>query len=89
MYKLGGFPAIVKGGNTSISMEVYKVDTYIKSNVDRLEGFYSLHNPNNFYDTISIPSPYGEAVTYIIDTNKHNLNGYTIINTGDWLKQKI
>lgn len=66
MYSLGGFPAVVPKGNTSITVEVFEVDDHVKASVDSLEGYSGTRNsPHNWYDTISLDTPWGESEMYI------------------------
>lgn len=64
MYSLGGFPAIIKEGKTSITYELYKVDSQTQHRLNRLEGFIEKDHPQNFYNTLTINTPHGEALIY-------------------------
>ena len=65
MYK-SGFPVIVPGGSTGISIEIYEVDDDVKNRIDSLEGFSGKpgHGHGNWYDLMQIPTKFGEAGIY-------------------------
>lgn len=76
MVSLGSFPAVHIGGDTPITIEVYKVNEEIFHNLDRLEGY------PHFYNRTTIDTKYGKAWMYFIDdaplaTNK-------VVENGDW-----
>lgn len=83
LYSLGSYPAVTKGGSTSIHLEVYETDNdSIIDRVNRLEGFISKNNPHNYYDSITIDTKYGEAEMFILrDLKTENL---TLIKSGNW-----
>lgn len=70
MYSMGGFPAVVPEGNTSITIEVYETtDEDVINSVNALEGFSGIKNdPRNWYDTETIDTPYGKAEMFIFKT---------------------
>lgn len=82
LYDLRSFPGLTKGGNTSVTMEIYDVNDVELSNLDRLEG-YNPNNPeNSFYTRELIQTPYGEAFCYFYN---HNLNEKVgTIKHGNW-----
>jgi gamma-glutamylcyclotransferase (GGCT)/AIG2-like uncharacterized protein YtfP len=81
MYALGRFPGIVKG-STSITMEVYKVDKKLLSEVDTLEGYHEDDTINDFYNRVSMKTPYGLAYTYIY---LGNIINSPLVQSGDWV----
>lgn len=82
MYSIGdGFPGIVLGGHTSVTMEVYEVDEATAAKVDSLEGYSELKKNNDFYDKKLIHTPYGEVSFY---TYEANIEGLRVIKSGDW-----
>lgn len=66
MHSMGGFPAVTLEGSTPISMEIYKVtDKETIENVNALEGYSGQKDsPRNWYDCVTINTPYGEAEMY-------------------------
>ena len=83
MYSLGGFPGLVKGGHTSILMEVYDVNMDKMKELDILEGYSGKDNPSNHYNRTMIDTPYGKAVTYLYN---YNTAGITKVTSGDWVE---
>jgi gamma-glutamylcyclotransferase (GGCT)/AIG2-like uncharacterized protein YtfP len=86
MYAVSTYPGLKLQGNTSIVMEVYEVDNELLSLVDRLEG-YSPHATNNdFYNRVTINTPFGLAYTYLYvpDIPEHAQPVYE----GDWVNFK-
>lgn len=85
MLDAGGFPYLVKKENgDSIKMEVFEVTREdIARGVDRLEGHYSVGNPNNFYDKGEIETPWGVAEYYF----NHDGRGLKRVASGDWEKR--
>jgi len=78
MYALGAYPGLVKGGNTGIAGEVYRVGAKDLERLDRLEDYPRL------YDRILIPSPFGRAWIYLY---RGRINGRPVICSGDWRTQ--
>ena len=81
MYDLGSYPGLTKNGETSIVLEVYRVDQKILSNVDRLEGYNILNEDRSHYIRNIIDTPYGNAYIYIY---AHSVTGYPQVIEGDW-----
>lgn len=81
MYSQGGFPALVKGGNTSITMEVYEVDDDTLKRLDQLEGYYE-GREHNHYDRIKYKTPFGSAYLYVYTEAPST----PIIKGGDWVE---
>lgn len=83
MYACGGFPAVKMGGNTPITVEVYETNNEnIVRGVNNLEGFTGIKDdPENWYDTITINTPYGEAEMFYM---KQGLDRNPIVENGIW-----
>ena len=81
MYSLGGFPAVVLGGETPIHTEVYKVSSLRNlQNIFMLEG-YKPRGERNMYEVHMIDTPYGKAgIFYMKQVNPN----YRQIKTGIW-----
>lgn len=84
MHSMGGFPAIRKDGNTSITLEVYEVsDPVMLKDIYGLEGYTGQRdNDLNWYDTTLVNTPYGEAEMFYF---KNEVNR-PVIASGVWLK---
>ena len=85
MINLGAFPGVYKGGNTSITVEIYEVDEHLLSMLDSLEGYSAHRKPiNNFYnrEVVNIPG-YGKTYIYFIEDSYKEYNA-PIIESGDW-----
>ena len=78
---LGQYPGLYEGGVTSIIFEVYEVDDAGLISVNRLEGYTPGSNSNNFYDRITIDTPYGKAYTYIYQPKPDEPK---VVIEGDW-----
>ena len=78
MLHLGGFPGILRGGETPIQGEVYEVneDTLLGS-LDRLEGYPS------FYDREITTTKFGDAWIYFLANDKH-YEGCPVVKGGEW-----
>lgn len=86
MYSLGGFPGVVKGGNTSITLEIYEVkNETIEENLDWLEGYNEPNDPYNFYNKEKIDTELGEAYIYFINDD---VKDRQIVDSGDWYEFK-
>ena len=82
MVDLGAYPGIMPGGTTPILMEVYEIDEPTLKRVDQLEGYNAADSEHTFYERVAIPTPYGDAFTYIY---KAGSDGAAVINSGDWV----
>lgn len=82
MYSMGGFPAITKDGSTPIHTEVYEVtDPNTLEDIYNLEGYSGIRNhPNNWYNTTSVNTPYGEAEMFYFDRNIDR----PVVKSGNW-----
>ena len=84
LHSLGSFPGLKLNGETSIVMEVYKVDDTTLKRLNQLEGYRPNETPT-FYDRIEIDTPWGKAFTYIY---VNPLSKDSIVESGDWKKYK-
>jgi len=76
------FPAITRGGHTSVFMEVFEVTNEMLEEIDRLEG-YSRSNPDiSMYTRQEIDTPFGQAYVYIYNRPVKTL--IPIKNTHHW-----
>lgn len=82
MVSLGAFPAIVSGGRTSITGEVYRVNQGTLAALDRLEG-----HPH-FYRRAHVRLTTGESVTaYLLP--RRRAQGRTHVAGGSWRDWRI
>jgi len=81
MYSCGGFPGLVLHGSTSIKMEVYEVTEAINKAVERLESYVEGREETNHYNKVVIPTPYGDAGTYIYN---YSVSRLPQVDSGDW-----
>jgi gamma-glutamylcyclotransferase (GGCT)/AIG2-like uncharacterized protein YtfP len=83
MYSLGGFPAVTLQGNTALTVQVYKTsDPDVVDRVNSLEGFTGVKDdPNNWYDTKTIETPYGEAEMFYF---KRQPTTAALVESGNW-----
>jgi gamma-glutamylcyclotransferase (GGCT)/AIG2-like uncharacterized protein YtfP len=75
MFHLGGYPGVVKGGNSSIEGEVYRIDALTMSHLDRLEGYPV------YYTRELISTPWGKAWIYLY---RGSLKGRRRLQSGVW-----
>ena len=78
MLDLGAYPAVVPGGSTAVTGEVYAVDAQILASLDRLEGYPRL------YTREILETPYGNAWLYIYLGSPA---GRRSIGAGDWVRR--
>lgn len=76
MYSLGGFPAVVPSEDGVIQGEVYEVDDFTMTRLDRLEGY------PNFYDRMIVSTEKGPAWIYYMHTPPRE--DKSIIPNGVW-----
>lgn len=81
MVSLGGFPGLIRGGNISPKVEVYRVKNENMPILNRLEGFHGPDDPNNFYNRIEVDTEFGKAFVYTLDDDYRNR---PIVESGDW-----
>jgi gamma-glutamylcyclotransferase (GGCT)/AIG2-like uncharacterized protein YtfP len=77
LISLGRFPALLEGGDTSVSGEVYEVDALTLAALDQLEG-----HPH-FYRRTSLALLGGESVQGYVLARVLNAT-YPLIPGGDW-----
>ncbi len=76
------YPYLMKGGNTSVKMEVYGFHgKYIEDALDSLEGV-----SHGLYDKGSINTPQGKAILYV--RNEKMWESDPLIVSGDWKEFK-
>lgn len=94
LYSLGGFPGLLPGGTTAVTLEVYLVKNIsTQQSLDRLEGYRSEEyndpgNPHaNFYNKMTIDTEFGETVIYIY--NNTSISEDRLIPSGDWANREL
>jgi gamma-glutamylcyclotransferase (GGCT)/AIG2-like uncharacterized protein YtfP len=83
MYSAGGFPIVTTNGNTPIKCELFATtNPEIVKRVNALEGFSGIKNhPDNWYDRLTIQTPYGEAEMYVMDSVGRDM---PVVESGEW-----
>lgn len=76
MYSLGAFPAVVLGGKSKISGEVFDVDSETMKYLDQIEGY------PDFYTRDIVDTSLGKAWMYHI-TDIENYNAKPLTPQGD------
>ena len=78
---LGPFPAMLKGGRTSVLGEVYQIDRFALAALDRLEGHPRLYRrqPIRLEDG-------DEVLAYLF--RRERVRGRPRIHSGDWLEAR-
>lgn len=91
MKSLDSFPALLKKGSTSITLEVYKVSEKVDKNIETLEGYAGTNNEGNLYNKEVINTPFGKASIYFWNTrnDKDNLKNRPTCLEGDWKEYKL
>lgn len=86
MYTTGGFPIVATEGETPIHIEVFEVtDPETIHGVNQLEGFSGVKNsPDNWYDTITVDTPYGPAEMFYQSPEKISSRSMRVIESGNW-----
>lgn len=83
LYNIGAFPGLVKKGATSVTLEIYKVNSEkVELSLDALEGYYSDDPTNSMYNKDIIDTPFGPAFIYFWNGDTAQLKG---IESGDWI----
>ena len=79
---LGGYPALVRGGDTSVRGEVFQVDDETLRRMDQLEGHpeYYVRAPIELLDGLV-------AETYFLA--EEDATGCPVIEGGDWRLHKL
>lgn len=87
--KGAGFPYVAEGGNTSITVEIYKTkDPRVMQTVNGLEGYSGKRNhPSNWYDTCDLETPWGTANMFTMNSILDRARPDSIIKTGDFKNQ--
>jgi gamma-glutamylcyclotransferase (GGCT)/AIG2-like uncharacterized protein YtfP len=82
MYSLGGFPGVVKGGETAITADLFEIESpECLQGLNYLEGHVSRDNPRNFYNTTDVETEFGTALMYVLDSGRGEDR---IVASGDW-----
>jgi len=76
----GPYPAMIPGGNTAVTGEIYLVDNYQMARIDRLEGY------PGFYNRQIIELEDGKRV-YVYLLTRAQVTGLPTIASGDWQKR--
>lgn len=85
MFHLGGFPGVLKNGETSIVCDVFDVTASQWEQLCWLEG-YNGNPKTSFYYPEKIPTPYGEAEMFFFG---RDIDNDKLITSGDWLNIKF
>jgi len=80
---LEAFPALLKEGETSVVMEIFRINQDTLDALDKLEGTYGIDDKNNFYNREMIETPYGEAFVYFYNSAE-DIKDARIVRSGDW-----
>ena len=90
MADLGGFPAVVLGGEHYIEGEVWKVSQWLADKIDDIEGYPT------FYNKKKVPTSQGNAIMYFMDresVEQYNVLQYdqtsSVEKIGDTLKWNL
>lgn len=76
LYDLGPYPALVKGGNTAVVLEVYALDAATLAVLDELEGY-----PEHYLRE-RISTPYGDSWVYY--QTRPDVGHRGLVKSGDW-----
>lgn len=77
------FPYVMRGGHTSVTMEVYEFDdNETLGLLDSLEGYNEENRKTGLYDKDVIKTPYGQAFVYF--RHKKIKSTDKAILSGDW-----
>lgn len=83
MLNMGMYPGVVDGGSTAIVGEVYGVDDYVLSGLDRLEG-----HPNFYVRTPITLQDGREVQMYILNKQwQSGVDSRYAITSGDWKRR--
>jgi gamma-glutamylcyclotransferase (GGCT)/AIG2-like uncharacterized protein YtfP len=77
MFSLGGFPGVVRGGETAIEGEVYEVDAATLAGLDQLEGHPRFYRR----EPLRLPG-FGEVETYLLTPEQ--VEGCPPVPSGCW-----
>lgn len=84
MVHLGGFPGIIRGGETSIQGEVYEVDAETLARLDRLEGHPDFYRREPIEGLLMPDGSHLDAEVYVLPAS-YLARGKTI-PSGVWEK---
>lgn len=85
--KGAGFPFLAEGGNTEVTVEIYRAKSdYVIEGVNSLEGYRGV-GKRNWYDVTQINTPWGVANAFTMNKLLESENEDFIIKTGDWKNQ--
>lgn len=88
MVSLGGFPGVIKIGDTSIHTEIYEVDDSCLESLNNLEG-YEGRNKNNFYDRETIETCFGKSFIYLLNRTFYDIKDLrNIVKSGNWREER-
>ena len=76
LFSLGSFPGVIKGGKTSIQLEMYEVNEEELRSLDALEG------NGSFYTREVITTSEGDAWIYLLPEDRYK--EHPIIEDGIW-----
>ena len=95
MLHLGGFPGVVKKGNTSITVELYDVNEETLKRLDKLEGhptFYErlpVRVMPVITDQVDAPQGEWEWVSMYLLPDVWGNDGTAVVETGDWTRRTV
>ncbi len=78
LFSLGSFPGVIKGGRTSVQLEMYEVDE------EQLRGLDGLEGNGSFYTREVIETSEGEAWIYLLPEERYK--DHPVIEDGIWRK---
>lgn len=77
------YPALKRGGSTSILLEIFEVNKNTLQGIDYYEGCSEVDPYMNIYDRIEIDTPFGPC--YIYEYNRIIVNKPRV-DSGDWIR---
>jgi gamma-glutamylaminecyclotransferase len=83
MLHLGGFPGIVRGGETAIKVELYEVDDDTLYRLDRLESHPSWYCRQDETFTLADGTQV-EAGVYVLPSSYNEGGRFAMVTSGDW-----
>lgn len=86
MIHLGGFPGVLRDGETAIKGELYEVeDESVEARLDRLEGYNPTAPESGLYNKEIININEKDAYIYTFNDSRRDITNYKQIKTGEWL----
>jgi len=76
LFSLGSYPGVIKGGKSSIQLELYNINEDELRSLDRLEGHPS------YYQREVIETSEGDAWIYLLPEDQYK--EYEVIESGSW-----